>query len=372
MKQLASRAFTSVLGWSTDVSVLPGAADFRLMSRETVRILRQMREIVVWVLRGMVPWAGFSSAVVVYDQEERHAGTPGYTWRRSLRLAQHGVFSFSVLPLHVITWLGVFFAMIAAIYLGYVAWVAFNGSVVTGWPSVIGVLLIVSAFQFAALSILAQYVGMIFEQAKQRPLYVLRQARLGRQADRPSSLVADGANGLFQFLIAVSEADNRVWPGRRRSHRGRPSALAATSIYLYASPSSGTRCGTAWRPRVTASCSEWSCRSSSVLVRTSDTCPATRRSDRSRSRPRVHPDRLRPRCFEIDHGPRTPAPQPLSCQPHRQAAAAAIFEVHFCRRRRTDAIIGLPAAVTLPENCTKNTESFAQLLLAALPRIHKR
>ena len=195
MKQLVSRAFNALLGWSTDVNVVAGAADFRLMSRETVGIVRQMREVHRY-LRGMVPWAGFSSAVIVYDQEERHAGTPGYTWRRSLRLAQHGVFSFSVLPLHVITWLGVFFAAIAALYLSYVAWVAFNGRVVAGWPSVIGVLLIVSAFQFVALSILAQYVGMVFEQAKQRPLYVLKQARLGRR-QRPSSLVADGTSGLF-------------------------------------------------------------------------------------------------------------------------------------------------------------------------------
>ena len=123
MKQLVSRAFNALLGWSTDVNVVAGAADFRLMSRETVGIVRQMREVHRYPA-GMVPWAGFSSAVIVYDQEERHAGTPGYTWRRSLRLAQHGVFSFSVLPLHVITWLGVFFAAIAALYLSYVAWVS--------------------------------------------------------------------------------------------------------------------------------------------------------------------------------------------------------------------------------------------------------
>jgi glycosyltransferase involved in cell wall biosynthesis len=206
MKQVTSRAFNALLAWSTDVRVVPGAADFRLMSLESVRVVRQMREVHRY-LRGMVPWAGFSSAVVVYDQAERHAGTPAYTWRRSLRLAQHGVFSFSVLPLHVITWLGAGFAAIAGVYLTYVAWVAFNGRVVTGWPSVIGVLLIVSAFQFLALSILAQYLGMVFEQAKQRPLYVLKQARQGQRAEAPRSVGTDSPSGL---VLSYSDSERRI------------------------------------------------------------------------------------------------------------------------------------------------------------------
>jgi hypothetical protein len=93
------------------------------------------------------------------------------------------------------------------VYLTYVAWVAFNGRVVTGWPSVIGVLLIVSAFQFLALSILAQYLGMVFEQAKQRPLYVLKQARQGQRAEAPRSVGTDSPSGL---VLSYSDSERRI------------------------------------------------------------------------------------------------------------------------------------------------------------------
>ena len=91
-----------LMGWSGHVDCVPGAADFRLLSRRTVVALQQMREVHRY-LRGMVPWLGFTSAVVHYAQAPRHAGTPAYTWQRSLRLAHHGLFSFTTLPLNLIT-----------------------------------------------------------------------------------------------------------------------------------------------------------------------------------------------------------------------------------------------------------------------------
>jgi dolichol-phosphate mannosyltransferase len=179
-KRKASEWFNRLMAWSAHIDSVPGAADFRLLSRRAVDALQQMREAHRY-LRGMVPWIGFTSAVVRYEQAPRHAGTPAYTWQRSLRLAHHGLFSFTTLPLNLITWLGFFFAAAAAAYLGYVAFVAFYGYTVPGWSSVIGVMLVVSAFQFMAMSILAQYLGMVFEESKRRPLYVLKQAHVGQR-----------------------------------------------------------------------------------------------------------------------------------------------------------------------------------------------
>lgn len=181
LKRYASEWFNRLMTWSTHVESIAGAADFRLMSRQAVDVLREMREAHRY-LRGMVPWIGFTSATVHYAQASRYAGTPAYTWQRSMRLAHHGLFSFTTLPLNLITWLGFFFAAAAAAYLGYVAFVTFYGRTVAGWSSVIGVMLIVSAFQFLAMSILAQYLGMVFEEAKRRPLYVLKQARIAQRA----------------------------------------------------------------------------------------------------------------------------------------------------------------------------------------------
>jgi dolichol-phosphate mannosyltransferase len=180
-KRQASQWFHRLMAWSARVDSVPGAADFRLMSRQAVEVLQQMRETHRY-LRGMVPWLGFRSAVVQYAQAPRYAGTPAYTWQRSLRLAHHGLFSFTTLPLNLITWLGFFFFAAAAAYLAYVAFVAFYGYTVPGWSSVIGVMLVVSAFQFMAMSILAQYLGMVFEESKRRPLYVLKQARIAQRS----------------------------------------------------------------------------------------------------------------------------------------------------------------------------------------------
>jgi glycosyltransferase involved in cell wall biosynthesis len=187
LTRLASRCFHGVLKWSTSVDVVPGAADFRLMSRRAADALKEMREVHRY-LRGMVPWIGMPFAVVHYAQAARHVGTPAYTWRRRIRLAHDGMFSFSTLPLNVITWLGFAFAGIAVVYLAYVLIVAFYGRVVPGWASVIAVILVVATFQFLTMSILAQYLGMLFEQAKQRPLNVLKQARIA-----PATVAAKAA-----------------------------------------------------------------------------------------------------------------------------------------------------------------------------------
>jgi glycosyltransferase involved in cell wall biosynthesis len=199
LKRYASESFNRLMAWSTHVESVPGAADFRLMSRRIVDVLKEMRELHRY-LRGMVPWTGFTSATVHYVQAPRYAGAPVYTWRRSMRLAHHGLFSFTTLPLNLITWLGFFFAVAAAAYLGYVAYVTFYGRTVAGWSSVIGVVLIVSAFQFLAMSILAQYLGMVFEEAKRRPLYVLKQARLAQCA-----VASRGREGMSMRVAGSSD-----------------------------------------------------------------------------------------------------------------------------------------------------------------------
>ena len=96
----------------------------------------------------------------------------------------------------MITWLGFFFAVAAVAYMVYVAFVALYGHTVTGWTSMIGVMLMVSAFQFLAMSIMAQYLGMVFEESKRRPLYVLKQARLASHGRRVDGTVALGDSAL--------------------------------------------------------------------------------------------------------------------------------------------------------------------------------
>ena len=96
-----------------------------------------------------------------------------------MRLARHGLFSFSSLPLEIVTWLGVAITGLGAIYLIYIVGVTLAGHTVSGWASVIVAVLVIGGVQLISLGIIAQYIGMLFEQVKNRPLYVFKQERLG-------------------------------------------------------------------------------------------------------------------------------------------------------------------------------------------------
>jgi polyisoprenyl-phosphate glycosyltransferase len=209
LTRMASWCFHRVVNWSTNVQMVPGAADFRLMSRRAVEVLKGMREVHRF-LRGMVPWTGLHYAVVHYPQAPRCAGRPAYTWRRRIRLAQNGLFSFSTLPLNVITWLGFASACAALAYLAYVLLVAAYGHVVPGWSSVIAVILTVATFQFVAMSILAQYLGMLFQEAKRRPLYVLKQSRIAP----PAHSVRTHFRRVPDASLSAVKAGVQVDPGR--------------------------------------------------------------------------------------------------------------------------------------------------------------
>jgi polyisoprenyl-phosphate glycosyltransferase len=126
---------------------------------------------------------GFESAVIHYRQGERFAGQSSYSWRQLARLARHGLFSFSTVPLDVITLLGLVLNGLAFLYLIYILLAGvFSNQLqqVPGWTSVIIVLLVTSGIQLISLGVMSQYLGMIFEEVKGRPLYILKQKRLGQ------------------------------------------------------------------------------------------------------------------------------------------------------------------------------------------------
>jgi dolichol-phosphate mannosyltransferase len=186
-KRLSSRGYYSLLGRLTNVQIIPGSADFRLMRRDVVETLREMRETHRY-LRGLVPWIGWKSATVSYQQPKRRAGRPSYTWSKSMQLARHGIFSFSTLPLEIISWLGLIFAVLGGIYLVYILIISLFGIAVQGWTSTISAVLILGGVQLLSLGIVAQYIGMIFEQVKERPLYVLKYKKIANSQESGESL----------------------------------------------------------------------------------------------------------------------------------------------------------------------------------------
>lgn len=173
-KRVASSAFYRVLSRLSRTHVTPGAADFRLMSRTAVDAFLRCRERCRFN-RGLVQWIGFDQREIIYDAAPRNAGRSKYSFRSMLHLAGDAIFSFSAWPLRLAGLAGAVVSIAAAAYLAYVIVIAiFTQKAVAGWSSILATLLILGGLQLIVLWILGEYVGRLYEEAKQRPIYILR------------------------------------------------------------------------------------------------------------------------------------------------------------------------------------------------------
>ncbi|HEV7899182.1 MAG TPA: glycosyltransferase family 2 protein [Planosporangium sp.] len=151
-------------------SVPSNAGDFRLLSRATVDVLKQMPER-TGVLRLLVPWVGFPSGEVTYARQERAAGRTKYPLHKMLLLAADSVTSFSAAPLRIATLLGIGGVVVCTV-LSVVAFAAYlMSSTVSGWASLYVAVLFLGAVQLLCLGLLGEYVGRIYTAVQGRPGY---------------------------------------------------------------------------------------------------------------------------------------------------------------------------------------------------------
>jgi dolichol-phosphate mannosyltransferase len=157
------------------IRIPPESADFRLMSRPLVAAFRQMPERARFI-RGMISWLGFKQVGVGYKEHERFAGDRGYTLRQTAHLALNGVLAFSNIPLRVASFLGLLTLLAGLAYSIYIL-IAYELGMhfERGWTALIMAVLILGGVQLLCLGIIAEYIGRIFDEVKQRPLYVVRE-----------------------------------------------------------------------------------------------------------------------------------------------------------------------------------------------------
>jgi dolichol-phosphate mannosyltransferase len=174
VKRAGSRSFYWLLSALTRLSVTPGAADFRLMSRPAVDAFLSCRER-CRCNRALVQWIGFSYTEVLYDAEPRYAGKTKYSYRALFRLAADAIFSFSTWPLRVAGLAGGVVSLAAAGYLVFILWARlFTDHIPPGWSSILAAVLILGGMNLVVLWILGEYVGRLYEEVKQRPIYIVR------------------------------------------------------------------------------------------------------------------------------------------------------------------------------------------------------
>lgn len=157
------------------VRLVSNHADYRLLSRRVIEVLRTYRETNLF-LRGLIPQLGFRSAQVWYDRGKRFAGTSKYPLSKMLALAMEGITSFSDVPLRAITLLGLIISMISFGMGVWGLWVRFmNPAAVPGWASTVVPLYMLGGVQLLCMGMIGQYVAKIYAETKSRPRYIIER-----------------------------------------------------------------------------------------------------------------------------------------------------------------------------------------------------
>ncbi len=172
-KKASAKIFYRVLQKLTDESMPTDVGDFRLIDRKVSDALKEMPERSRYV-RGLVAWLGFKTASVEFVRKPRFAGKTKYSFAKMIKLALDGIFSFSYKPLKIATFLGGMISLMSLFYLLFVVQQRiFTNNTISGWASIMAVLLFLSGTILIVLGIIGEYIARIYEEVKARPIYVV-------------------------------------------------------------------------------------------------------------------------------------------------------------------------------------------------------
>lgn len=184
MKKFTAKMFYRILAKITSIKIPVDTGDFRIMHRKIIEVLKQMPEQQKY-LRGQIAWAGFNQTYILYDRDERHAGSTGYTYKKMIRFALDGITGFSNLPLKFATVAGfivsgvTFLVSLYALYARFVA-----KDYVPGWTSLILAVLFIGGVQLISIGIIGEYMSRMSANVRNRPLYIVEQANLSRSESK--------------------------------------------------------------------------------------------------------------------------------------------------------------------------------------------
>ena len=173
-KLLTASLFYRLLRNTVKIDIPLDTGDFRLMSRRAVHHLRQLREKDRFV-RGLVSWLGFKQVGVYYARDKRYDGVTKFPFKKMLKFAFDGITSFSNVPLKMATWLGYCASLVAFLYACSVLVQKALGYTVQGWATIMIGMLFMGGVQLICLGMTGEYIGRIFNEIKQRPLYIIEE-----------------------------------------------------------------------------------------------------------------------------------------------------------------------------------------------------
>ncbi|WP_462265512.1 glycosyltransferase family 2 protein [Mucilaginibacter sp.] len=178
-KTKTSDLFYKMINSLSDTKLEKGTADFRLIDRKVANILTSLEENGLFI-RGLIKWLGFKQYAIHYQCDPRFSGKSKYNLKKMVKFAVQGITAFSVRPLYIATGIGLFFSLVAVLYMPYILISYFTGHAVSGWSSLLATVVFFGGIQLMVLGIIGMYLGKLFMQSKQRPNYIVRSTNLVR------------------------------------------------------------------------------------------------------------------------------------------------------------------------------------------------
>jgi glycosyltransferase involved in cell wall biosynthesis len=179
LKKTTSRLFYKTLQSVTRIPIQKDTGDFRLLDRRAVEALKQIRESQRYT-KGYFSWIGFKKKEITYDRDPRAAGETHFNYLKLINLAVEGIVSFSTAPLRLATVMGTVVAVATFVYLVYIVIrTILFGTNLAGYPSTMAVILFLGGAQLLSLGIIGEYIGRIFNETKNRPLYLIEELHVG-------------------------------------------------------------------------------------------------------------------------------------------------------------------------------------------------
>ena len=175
IRSFFARAFYKLMGKISDIDLVDGARDFRLMKRKMVDAVVAMGETNRFS-KGIFGWIGFKTYWLEYENVQRVAGETKWSFGKLFRYSLEGIANFSDAPLQIASWSGLFFTVVSVIALlvVFIRALVF-GDPVAGWPSTICIVLFVGGVQLFCLGVMGQYIAKIFRETKKRPPYIVSE-----------------------------------------------------------------------------------------------------------------------------------------------------------------------------------------------------
>lgn len=173
-----SNGFYKLINKMSQTKIIPGARDYRLMTRQMVEAIKSMTEYNRFS-KGIFSWVGFKTKYLPYKNRERVAGNTSWNFWKLFKYAITGIVDFSEGPLMFATWMGTIFSItsILAIIAIIIRKIVNPLSSVNGWASIVSIVLLIGGIQLLSIGILGEYIGKIFLEVKKRPIYIVKDKK---------------------------------------------------------------------------------------------------------------------------------------------------------------------------------------------------